>query len=72
VLLESWCSQVGAGWTIAPIGAAPDGSHALVIASPARIAELEGANPRIARQLRPYRMKLAEEMARAKSEAPGK
>jgi len=69
VLLESWCSQVGASWTIAPSGTTPDGSphQALVISNPARIAELESANPRIARLLRPYRMKLAEEMARAKS-----
>jgi hypothetical protein len=74
VLLESWCSQVGANWTIAPSGTTPDGSphQALVISNPARIAELESANPRIARLLRPYRAKLAEQMAGAKSGAPAK
>jgi hypothetical protein len=62
VLLESWCSQVGAGWTIAPTGTNVAGTDrpklAIIVSDPARIAELERANPRIARLVREYRARL--------------
>ena len=60
VLLESWCSQVGADWTIAPLGTNSAGRPklAIIVSDPKRIAELERANPRIARLVREYRARL--------------
>jgi hypothetical protein len=63
VLLDSWCAQVGADWTVASDSTSFDGrpKFALFIADPARIRELEAGSPTAARMIRRYRERLARE-----------
>jgi hypothetical protein len=69
-VLEAWCAKVGFDWTIAPSGPEPGSVVSVVIAAPARIAELERADPVTARRLRKYRQALVRELEAAGHHGP--
>lgn len=58
--LEDWGAQVGAGWTVARAGSNPAGGprFKIVVAPPARIAEIEKDDPATAALVRDYRRRL--------------
>jgi hypothetical protein len=68
VILEEMCQLAGASWTIAKQddGLCRTPALRLVIAGPARIAELEKANPRVTALVHDYRERLAEEASKVK------
>jgi len=70
VVIEDLCGRAGARWTIAERddGLARTPTLRLVISSPARIAELEEANPRVTAVVHRYRVGLAEELGLKKPE----
>ena len=67
VVLDSWCAQVGADWTVAEVSFGPntDPMFKVFIAAPARVKDLEARSPTAARMIRRYRERLARERAAA-------
>jgi hypothetical protein len=70
-VLDSWCAQVGADWTIADSGLGKAGpyrfpAYKLIVTDPQRVAEMERADPYVARLVREYREQLTKNWGRTK------